>query len=59
MPPRRVTEIRDALLETYDVEAERCSRDLLQLLGDLHAHGLKQVLDEPGSSSRGSDEKNR
>jgi hypothetical protein len=46
--PRRVIEIRDVLLETYDVEAERCSRDLLQLLAELHAHGLIQVLDEPG-----------
>jgi len=56
--PRRVVEIRDALLEQYDVEAERCSRDLLQLLGELHAHGLIQVLDEPASDDRGSDEEN-
>lgn len=55
--PRRVAEIRDSLLETYDVEADRCSADLLQLLGDLHAHGLIQILDEPASSDRGSDEK--
>jgi hypothetical protein len=45
--PRRVLEIRDALLDAYDVESERCSNDLLELLGDLRAHGLIQVLDEP------------
>jgi hypothetical protein len=56
--PRRVVEIRDALIDQFDVEAERCSRDLLQLLGELHAHGLIQVLDEPTSDDRGRDEKN-
>ena len=44
--PRRVVEIRDSLLDQYDVEAERCSRDLLQLLSSLHEHGLIQVLDD-------------
>ena len=34
------------LLDQYDVEAERCSRDLLQLLSSLHEHGLIQVLDD-------------
>ena len=56
--PRRVVEIRDALIDQFDVEAERCSRDLLQLLGELRAHGLIQVLDEPAPDDRGSDEKN-
>ena len=55
--PRRVVEIRDSILESFDVEADRCSADLLQLLGDLHSHGLIQILDEPVSSDRGSDEK--
>jgi hypothetical protein len=54
--PRRVVEIRNALIEQFDVEAERCSRDLLQLLGELQAHGLIQVLDEPAPDGRGSDE---
>jgi hypothetical protein len=57
--PRRVTEIRDALLEQYDVETERCSRDLILLLGELHAHGLIQISDEPPPDGRGSDEKSR
>jgi hypothetical protein len=45
--PRTVNEIRDALLKEYDVEAERCERDLLALLGDLAAAGLIEVRDAP------------
>ena len=41
--PRRVIDIRDALLEQYDVEAERCSRELLDLLTALHERGLIQI----------------
>jgi hypothetical protein len=41
--PRRVTEIRDVLLERYDVEADRCGRELIDLLGALHERGLIQV----------------
>jgi len=55
--PLRVVEIRNALIDQFDVEAERCSRDLLQLLGELQARGLIQVLDEPAPDDRGSDEK--
>ena len=41
--PRRVTEIRDALLERYDVEADRCGRELIDLLGALQERGLIQI----------------
>jgi Coenzyme PQQ synthesis protein D (PqqD) len=41
--PRRVIEIRDALLRQYDVEAERCGQELIELLGALHEQGLIQV----------------
>ena len=41
--PRRVIEIRDALLSQYDVEAERCGRELIELLGALHETGLIQI----------------
>ena len=41
--PRRVIDIRDALLEQYDVEASRCSRELLDLLTALHERGLIQI----------------
>src|SRR5258708_6628714 len=30
--PRKVAEIRDALVEEYDVELERCEQDLITLL---------------------------
>jgi hypothetical protein len=43
--PRRVFEIRDALLECYDVETAQCERDLNALLDDLASHGLIKVND--------------
>ena len=45
--PRRVIEIRDALLEQYDVEAEQCGRELIELLGTLHERGLIQIAERP------------
>jgi hypothetical protein len=41
---RSVAELRDAVLEEYDVEKERCERDLLDLLGKLQAEGLIEVV---------------
>ncbi|MBZ5696732.1 MAG: PqqD family peptide modification chaperone [Acidobacteriia bacterium] len=41
--PRSIGELRDALLDEYDVETERCERDLLDLLENLRAEGLIQV----------------
>jgi sulfur transfer complex TusBCD TusB component (DsrH family) len=41
--PIRVSAIRDALVAEYDVEPERCRRDLLALLQDLAARGLVEV----------------
>lgn len=38
--PRAVGEIQAAILEEYDVDAERCERDLLAFLDDLLAEGL-------------------
>lgn len=47
--PRRVEEIRDALLEEYDVDPARCEHDLLVLLARLREHELVEVdLDRPG-----------
>ncbi len=42
---RRVQEIRDTLLEEYEVTAERCERDLLVLLEQLSAEGLIEIQD--------------
>lgn len=44
--PRSVGDIRDALLEAYEVEPERCERDLLALLQALAAAGLIEVRHE-------------
>ena len=43
--PRTVNEIRDILLEEYEVEPERCERDLLVLLQRLADEGIIEVED--------------
>jgi hypothetical protein len=44
--PRTVHEIRDALLEEYEVEPERCERDVLVLLQELASKGLIEIKDD-------------
>jgi hypothetical protein len=44
--PRAVHEVRDALVQQYDVEPERCERDVLVLLEELAAEGLIEVRGE-------------
>jgi hypothetical protein len=41
--PRSVSELRDSLFEMYDVEAELCERNLLNLLEKMRAEGLVEV----------------
>ena len=41
--PKSVGQVRDALVDEYDVETERCERDLLSLLEKMHSEGLIQV----------------
>lgn len=41
--PTRVAEVRDALVEEYDVAAERCQAELLGMLEALAAAGLIEV----------------
>ena len=40
---RTVGELRDAILDEYDVEAGRCESDLLALLEKMRSEGLIQV----------------
>jgi hypothetical protein len=47
--PKQVREVVNILLETYDVEPERCTREVLTLLQDLAARGLVEVQDAVGS----------
>jgi hypothetical protein len=41
--PRCIAEIRDAILEEYEVEADRCERDLLDLLAKMRQEGLIEL----------------
>jgi len=43
--PRTVREVRDTLLEEYDVEAERCEKDLIALLQELAKNDLIDIVD--------------
>jgi hypothetical protein len=44
--PRDFNEIRDLILEEYDVDNKRCIQDLLELLNDLAAKGLVEIKDK-------------
>jgi hypothetical protein len=46
--PRKVSEIRDAILKEYDVEPDRCETDLLALLQELLEKELIEVKNETG-----------
>lgn len=43
--PRKVQEIRDAILREYEVPAEQCESDLFTLLKELSEKGLVEVRD--------------
>lgn len=43
--PRTVREVRDTLLDEYDVDADRCELDLVALLEQLQQHDLITVVD--------------
>jgi hypothetical protein len=45
--PRRVSDLRDALLEEYEVEPARCEADIMTLLQALLDNGLIEVRNEP------------
>ena len=44
--PQRVTQIREAVVELYDVPAERCENDIIDLLEMLLAEGLIETRDD-------------
>ena len=46
--PQSVAAVRDAILDEFEVEPERCEGDLLALLRDLEAAGLIEVRDAAG-----------
>ena len=51
--PKTVAEIRDAILEEYEVEEKRCEHDLLTLLEEMRSEGLIEVRGETRGASAG------
>ena len=51
--PKTVAEIRDAILEEYEVEEKRCEQDLLTLLEEMRSEGLIEVRGETRGASAG------
>jgi len=49
--PLRVAEIREAVVQEYEVEPERCGRDLIALLEKLLVEGLIEVKDGESANS--------
>jgi Coenzyme PQQ synthesis protein D (PqqD) len=47
--PKTVDEIKDAILNEYDVEPDQCERDVLALLQELAAEDLIEVTTETQS----------
>jgi hypothetical protein len=47
--PRKVSDIRDAIFDEYDVELAQCERDLLALLVELADRQLIEIKDEPAN----------
>lgn len=45
--PKTINEIKDAILEEYEVEPNCCQHELLSLLQELLAVGLIEVSDDP------------
>jgi hypothetical protein len=43
--PRSVKELREAILESFEVDPEVCERDLLALLGELAGRNLVEIRD--------------
>lgn len=41
--PKSVSQLRDALLDEYEVEATQCERDLLDLLEQMRVEGLIEI----------------
>jgi coenzyme PQQ synthesis protein D (PqqD) len=44
--PKTVAEIRDVIVEEYEVEEERCEQDLFTLLEEMRSQGLIEVRGE-------------
>ena len=45
--PRSVRELCDAVVREYDVQQERCERDVLDLLEEMKSEGLVELFAQP------------
>jgi hypothetical protein len=45
--PRSITDVCDAIVDEYDVERERCERDVLELLEKMRSEGLIELCGKP------------
>lgn len=50
--PRSVEQLRDTLLEDYEVESARCENDLLSLLEKMRDEGLVEVRGDARDAAR-------
>ncbi len=41
--PRKVADLRDAIVDEYEVDSDRCGRDVLELLEKMRGEGLIEV----------------
>ena len=44
--PKMIAEIRDAIIEEYEVEEARCERELFALLEEMRSEGLIEVRED-------------
>jgi hypothetical protein len=44
--PRTVKEIRDSILEEYEVGSNQCEQDILEILQELSSRGLIEIVNE-------------
>ena len=51
--PKTIAEIRDTIVSEYDVDEERCERDLFTLLEQMRSEGLIEVHGEAGAVTAG------
>jgi hypothetical protein len=47
--PKHVSELRDALLQEFDVDAQTCETELKGLLGELEKDGLIEMKEPPAA----------
>lgn len=44
--PKSVIEVRDAIMDKYEVDTARCENDLMNILSELLGRGLVEIEDE-------------